>query len=149
MTVRLPITSYNQTQQSLASTANFSVSDQRPLLLATLRAAQVDGIYREVDFEVFRPAGATRCIDGEEIWHAKFHPHRCNDKGVGPKKLTFLLRFDQNAEYKRPAWAYPLHDFHKICIVCTPFQDALGVKILLDFLKGLRSYGGFKLRGSG
>jgi len=29
-------------------------------------------------------------------------PHRCNDKGVGPPKLKFLLRFDQNVGYKRP-----------------------------------------------
>ena len=48
-----------------------------------------------------------------------------------------------------PAGAYRLRDFHKICSVCTSFQDALGVKILLDLLKGLWSYGGFKLRGSG
>jgi len=26
-------------------------------------------IYTEADFEVFRPAGATRCTDGGEIWH--------------------------------------------------------------------------------
>ena len=58
-----------------------------------------------------------------------------------------LLRFDRNVEYKRPAGAYPLRDFHKICRVYTPFQDALGVKILLDLLEGLWSYGGFKLRG--
>ena len=83
------------------------------------------------------------------LLHAKFHPHRCNDKGVGPPKLKFLLRIDRNLEYKRPAGAYPLRDFHKICRVCTSFQDALGVKIWLDLLKGLRSYGGFKLRGSG
>jgi len=25
--------------------------------------------YSEADFEVFRPAGATRCTDGGEIWH--------------------------------------------------------------------------------
>jgi len=45
------------------------------------------------DFEVFRPVGATRCTDEGEIWHeggdpllrAKFHPHRCNDKGIGPQ----------------------------------------------------------------
>ena len=80
---------------------------------------------------------------------AKFNPHRCNDKGVGPPKLKFLLRFDQNVEYKRPAGAYPLRDFHKICRVCTPFQDALDVKIWLDLLKGLWSHRGFKLRGSG
>jgi len=81
--------------------------------------------------------------------NAKFHPNRCNDKGVGPPKLKFLLRFDQNVEYKRPAGAYTLCNFHKICRVCTSFQDALDVKILLDLLKGLWSYVGFKLRGSG
>jgi len=76
-------------------------------------------------------------------------PHRGNDKGVGPPKLNFLLRFDQYVEYKRPSGAYPLSNFHKICSVCTPFQDALAVKIRLDLLEGLWSYGGFKLRGSG
>ena len=127
----------------------------KELLPAALRAAQICRylVYSEADFEVFRPAGATCCTDGGEIWHgggrAKFHPHRCNDKGVGPPKLKFLLRFDRNVEYKRPAEAYPLRDFHKICRVCTSFQDALGVKIWLDLLKGLWSYGGFKLRGSG
>ena len=71
-------------------------------------------------------------------------PYRCNDKGVVPPKLKFLLRFDRNVGYKRPAGAYPLRDFHKICRVYTTFKDALGVKILLDLLKGLRSYGGLK-----
>jgi len=59
-------------------------------------------VYSEADFEVFRPAGGTYCTDGGETRHgggAKFHPHRCNDKGVGPQKLKFLLRFDQNVEY--------------------------------------------------
>ena len=37
--------------------------------------------------------------------HTKFHPYRCNDKGIGTPKLKFLLRFDQNVEYKCPAWA--------------------------------------------
>jgi len=65
--------------------------------------------------------------------------------------MTFLLRFYQNVEYKRPtgAYPYPLRDFHKICRVCTPFQYALAIKIWLDLLKGLRSYGRFKLTGSG
>ena len=80
------------------------------------------------------------------LLRVKFHPRRCNDNGVGPPKLKFLLRFDRN---KRPAGVYPLRDFHKICRVCTPFQDALGVKIWLDLLKELWSYRGFKLRGSG
>jgi len=83
------------------------------------------------------------------LLRAKFHPHRCNDKGVGPPKLKFLLRFYRNLEYKRPAGAYPLRDFHKIRRVCTSFLDALGFKIWLDLLKVLCSYGGFKLRGSG
>jgi len=86
---------------------------------------------------------------GHPLLYAKFRPHRCNDKGVGPQKLKFLLRFDQNVECKRPAGAYPLRDFHKICRVCTSFQDALAIKISLDMLEGLWSYGGFKLRGSG
>ena len=81
----------------------------------------------------FPPAWATCCADGvtfgqEEgtdgpLLHAKRHPHRYNDKGVGLQKLTFLLRFHKNVEYKRPAGAYPLCDFHKICRVSTAFQD--------------------------
>jgi len=70
-------------------------------------------IYSEADFEVF-------CHEGPHL-RAKFHPHRCNDKGVGPQKVKFLIRSDQNVEYKRPSGAYPLHDFHKICTICTPF----------------------------
>ena len=50
---------------------------------------------------------------GMEEAHAKFHPHRCNDKGVGPPKMKILLRFDRNVEYERPAGAHPLRDFHK------------------------------------
>jgi len=62
-----------------------------------------------------------------EIWHggplhAKFHPNLCNDKGVGPQKLKFSLRFEQNVKYKRPTWAYLLCDFHTICSVCASFQ---------------------------
>jgi len=68
---------------------------------------------------------------GTEGLRAKFHPLRCNG-GYRTPKLKFLLRFDQNVEYKRPGGAYPLRDFHKICRVCTPFQDALAVKISLD-----------------
>ena len=52
-------------------------------------------------------------------------------------------------EYKRPAGTYPLRNFHIICRVCTPFQDALAVKISLDLLKGLLSYVGFKVDGVG
>jgi len=90
-----------------------------------------------------------------EIWHgggdegpllrAKFHPHRCNGKGVGPPKLTFVLRFDQNVEYKCPAGAYPLCDFHQICKFCTKFQDALDV----GFTQRVMELWVFKLTGSG
>ena len=40
-------------------------------LPAALRTAQTCRylVYSEADFEVFRPAGATRCTDGGEIWH--------------------------------------------------------------------------------
>ena len=81
------------------------------------------------------------------LLRAKLHPHRCNDKEIGPLKLKFLLIFGQNVEYKRPAGAYPLRDFHKICRICTSFQDALAVKVSLIFLKGLFSYGRFNLTG--
>jgi len=56
--------------------------------------------------------------------------------------MKFLLRFGRSVEYKRPAGAYPLRDFQNICRVSPSFQDALGVKILLDSLMGLWSYGG-------
>ena len=35
------------------------------------------------------------------LLRAKFHPYRCNDKGIGPLKLKFLLIFGQNVKYKR------------------------------------------------
>jgi len=40
-----------------------------------------------------------------------------------------------------------LRDFHKIRRGCTPFQDALGVKLWLDLFEGLWSYRGFNFRG--
>ena len=46
---------------------------------------------------------------------AKFHVNVFNDKGTGPTKLKFLLKFDQNVEYKRPAGAYPLRGFQEFC----------------------------------
>ena len=125
------------------------------MLPAALRAAQTCRylIYSEAEFEVFRPAGGgARCTDGGEIWHGgglpcQISPPSVQRQGCRTPKLKFLLRFDQNVEYKRPAGVYPLRNFHKICRVCTPFPDALSVKILLDLLEGLWSYGGFKLRG--
>ena len=51
-----------------------------------------------------------------DLVHAKFNPHRCNDKGVGPPKLKFLLRFDRNLEYKRPQGRIP-------CAIFTKFAE--------------------------
>jgi len=72
----------------------------------------------------FCPTGTIRCTDGvkfgmeegDPLLHAKFHPQWCNDKGIGPPKLKFFLRFDQHVEYKRPAGAYP-------CAMFTKFAD--------------------------
>ena len=127
-----------------------------------LRAAQSAGylIYSEADFEVFRPAGATRCTDGAGTEEAgrrgpkvpssvlNFTPN-VQRYWYRTPKLKILLIFDQNVEYKRPAGAYPLRDFHKICRISTSFQDALAVNVSLDLLKGLWSYAGFNLMGSG
>jgi len=68
-------------------------------------------------------------------------------QGYRAPKLKFLLRFDQNVEYKRPTEAYPLCDFHEFCRICNEFQDALAVKTRMDLLKGLRRLGSFKLMG--
>ena len=71
------------------------------------------------NFEFFCPTEATRCTDGAEIWrggfgrllHAKFHPHRCKEGGMGPKKLKICPDFFKILEYKRPAETHPSHDF--------------------------------------
>ena len=116
-------------------------------------------IYSKADFEVFRPAGATRCTDWGEIYVEEGTEFGVKEGtevtpnftaiGIGAPKLKFLLRLDQNVQYKRPAGAYPLRDFHKIYTICTAFQYALAFEISLDLLKGLWRYGGFKLTGSG
>ena len=57
---------------------------RRALLPAALRAVQTCRylVYSEANFEVFRPAGATRCTDGGEIWH-----------GGGPKVPSSMPNF--------------------------------------------------------
>ena len=44
---------------------------------------------KKFSFGVLHPC---HCTDWGEIWHlgATFHPHRCNDKGLGPPKLNFF-----------------------------------------------------------
>jgi len=58
--------------------------------------------YSEADFQVFRPHGWHVAPAGvkfgmEEgtfgpLLYAKLHPHRCNNKGIGPPKLKFFFR---------------------------------------------------------
>jgi len=67
------------------------------------------------------------------ITHTYINRSTCSQNGI--------TEIDQNVQYKRSTGAYPSRDFHKICRVCTPFQDTLAVKISLDLLKELWSYG--------
>jgi len=69
-------------------------------------------------------------------------------QGYTTPKLNILLQFYQISEYTRPTGVYPLRDFHEICRICTCFHHSLAVKTWMDLLVGLRSYGGFKLRGT-
>ena len=39
-----------------------------------------------------------------------------------------MWHIDANVAYRCPTGAYPLRDFHKICTVCTSFQDVLAAK---------------------
>jgi len=90
--------------------------------LVTIRARKFCAFYR------FLPAALRAAQTCRYLVYSE--ATGCTD-GV---KFGILLRFDRNLEYKRPAGAYPLRDFHKICRVFTSFQDALGVKIWLDLL---------------
>ena len=56
----------------------------KTLLPAALRAAQICRylVYSEADFEVFRPAGATRCTDGGEIGHGGAPPCQISPPSV-------------------------------------------------------------------
>ena len=77
-------------------------------------------IYSEADFEVFRPTEATHCTDGVKFGkQAGTFGFLLATPGldIGAPKLKYLLRLDQNVEYKRPTEAYSLRDFHNICRV--------------------------------
>jgi len=43
-------------------------------------------------------------------------PHRCNGYGIGPPKLNFLLRFDQNVNINAPRERMP-------CAIFIRFAD--------------------------
>jgi len=83
--------------------------------------------YSEANFEVFRPAGATHCIDWGKVWHGggdpdprQISPQSVQRLGIGAPILKLLLIFDQNVEHKRHSGAYSLRDFHRIsvCVSC-------------------------------
>ena len=66
------------------------------------------------------------------------------------QKLKILLKFFfQISKYKRPAGSYPMRDFHEIYSVGMLLHVASAVKIWIESLKGLQSYGGFFMRVSG
>jgi len=86
-------------------------------------------IYSEADFEVFRPQGRHVAPMGMKFGvkegsppPRQISPQSVQQQGCKTPKLKFSLRFDQNVQYKRPAGAYPLRDFQKICRVCIHFR---------------------------
>jgi len=103
------------------------------------------------DFEVFRPAEATRCTDGADIRlvcrliHAKYHPNRCRGGMLAPEVKILTSFFYQISKYKRASLAHPVRDFYEIFMVCAPGSR---IEIKGDSLKRFWSYGGFKLRRS-
>ena len=108
----------------------------------------------------FLPIGATCCTDVCEIWHGgvdcwsppcQIYPNRYNNKGTPKRNFWWNFCWDliKMWNINAPVGHIPCVICTKICSVCTPFQDVLPVKILLDLLKGLWSYGGFKLSASG
>jgi len=79
--------------------------------------------YSEADFGVFCPAGATRCTDGvkfgmqegtDPFCMPNFTP--CNDKGIGPPKLKFLLRLIK-------MWNINARQGHIPCTIFTKFAE--------------------------
>ena len=50
------------------------------------------------------------------LLHAKFHPHRCNDKGVGPQNLNFYSDLTEMWNINAPHWRIP-------CAIFTKFAE--------------------------
>jgi len=50
---------------------------------------------------------------------------RCHDKVIGPQNWIFYWYLTKIWNINAP---YPMRDFHKICRICTSFQNALAVK---------------------
>jgi len=77
-----------------------------------------------------------------EIWHgggdlhAKFHPHRCNDRGVGPQKLKFLHRFNKNVNINAPQGRIPCAIFTKFAEFVCPVPECVSCFNLVGFTRG-------------
>jgi len=105
----------------------------------------------------FSPRRGDTCTDWGEIWYGggdrrftppcQILPQSVQRLGHRSPETEIFTEIWWKCGIETPRTGYPLRDFHKICRVCTPFQDTLGVKIWLDLVKGLWSYGGFKFRG--
>jgi len=50
------------------------------------------------------------------LLRARFHPHRCNNKGIGSPKLKFLLIFYKIWNISAPQW-------HISCAIFTKFAE--------------------------
>jgi len=89
-------------------------SDFRIMVITGSIARRRYLIYSEADYEVFRPTVGVKFRTEEGTAPpCQISPPSVERLGYRTPKLKFLLRFDQNVEYKRPAWAYPLRKFHK------------------------------------
>jgi len=97
-------------------------------------------IYPETDFEVFRPQGRHVSPMGWNLaWRRS--PPPCQI--LPPIGATTRVQ-DPTTEIFTQIWpecgiltprtGVSLARFHKICRICTPFHDALAVKIWLDLL---------------
>ena len=65
-----------------------------------------------------------------------------------PRNWTFYCDFTKSRNINAPQERILCAIFTKFAAFVPLLQDALTVKIWMDLLKGLRSYGGFKLRVS-
>ena len=125
--------------------------------MAALRTAQTCRylVYSEADFEVFPPQGRQTLHrwGWNSAWRSPppchISPHRCNDKGVGPKNWNFYSDLTEIWNINAPQGRIPCTIFTKFREFVPHFRMCWVLKFGWILLKGLWSYGGFKLRGHG
>jgi len=83
------------------------------------------------------PMGWNLARSSGPLLRAKFHPHRCKDKGIGPPKLMSLLIFDQNVEYKRPAGRIPCTIFTTFAEFVPSFRMRISYLSFVGFTQGV------------